>query len=421
MGYQPTPHQLAIHNSKARFRVCNMGRRSGKSWMAAHEIIPWLLTPNTRGWIVAPNYNLGQKVAREVKRIIIRELKLPVESKKEISGDLYFMRLSGLNSEIAVRSADSPESLIGEGVDYLVIDEMALISRQTYEMFLRPTLADRQGWALFCSTPRGFNYFEQLFRYGKDKKHPDWESWQVPSWESPFFKDDIEQLKRTLTRETFLQEVGAEFTSFAGKVYPFDRFIQVKEHLKYDPNLPTYVGIDFGFRASCAVVLQVRYHHDGTSDIHQIDEIFLENTKTEDLARLIKGLPYHITAYFGDPAGSATNLHTGLSDFQVFQKNYGMRVQYKRDKTTRDVVNGVSHVRRWFEDANGDPHFWVAKRCKASIQAYENYRYPAHKEDQQLREMPLKDGRNDHIADALRFAICNLFPIRSRTAGVIDW
>jgi hypothetical protein len=35
--------------------------------------------------------------------------------------------------------------------------------------------------------------------------------------------------------------------------------------------------------------------------------------------------------------------------------------------------------------------------------------------------MPLKDGINDHIADALRFGIVNLFPIRSRTAGVIDW
>tara|TARA_R100000655_G_scaffold15152_2_gene33727 strand:+ start:825 stop:1175 length:351 start_codon:yes stop_codon:yes gene_type:complete len=116
LGYHPTPHQRAIHNSTARFRVCNLGRRSGKSFLAAHEIIPWLLTPNTRGWIVAPNYNLAQKVAREVKRIIIRELKLPIESKKEISGDLYFMRLSGINSEIAVRSADSPDSLIGEGI-----------------------------------------------------------------------------------------------------------------------------------------------------------------------------------------------------------------------------------------------------------------------------------------------------------------
>ena len=116
MGYHPTPHQRRIHNSKKRFRVANLGRRSGKSYLAAHEIIPWLLTPNTRGWIVAPSYNLGQKVAREVKRIVLRELKLPLESKKEVNGDLYFMRLSGLNSELAVKSADSPESLIGEGI-----------------------------------------------------------------------------------------------------------------------------------------------------------------------------------------------------------------------------------------------------------------------------------------------------------------
>lgn len=397
-----------------------MGRRSGKSFLAAHEIIPWLLTPNTRGWIVAPNYNLGQKIAREVKRIIIRELKLPIESKKEISGDLYFMRLSGLNSEIAVRSADSPDSLIGEGIDYLVIDEMALISKQTYEMFLRPTLADRQGWVLFCSTPRGFNYFEQLYRYGKDKKHPDWESWQVPSWESPFFKDDIEQLKRTLTRETFLQEIGAEFTSFAGKVYDFDRFTQVKTHLKYDPHLPTYISCDFGFRASCAVVLQIRNNPDGLSDIYQIDEIYLENSTTEELAKLVKALPYHVVAYFGDPAGAGSNLQTGLSDFQVFKK-FNMQIRCRKDRHSRDVINSITHVRRWFEDANGQSHFWVAKRCKKSIQSYENYRYPTHKQDQQLKEMPLKDGVNDHIADALRFGIVNLFPIRSRTAGVIDW
>ena len=92
-----------------------MGRRSGKSWMAAHEILPWLLTPNTRGWIVAPNYSLGQKVAREVKKVIMTQLKLPIDSKKEISGDLYFMRLAGLNSELSVKSADAPDSLIGEG------------------------------------------------------------------------------------------------------------------------------------------------------------------------------------------------------------------------------------------------------------------------------------------------------------------
>ncbi len=77
--------------------------------------MPWLLTPNTRGWIVAPNYSLAQKVAREVKRMVLVNLKLPVSAKKEISGDLYLLRLAGLNSELVVKSADSPDSLIGDG------------------------------------------------------------------------------------------------------------------------------------------------------------------------------------------------------------------------------------------------------------------------------------------------------------------
>jgi len=90
-----------------------MGRRSGKSWSAAHEIMPWLLTPGTRGWIVGPNYSLANKIAREVKSMVMTRLKLPIESKKEISGDLYYMKLAGLNSELSVKSADNPDSLIG--------------------------------------------------------------------------------------------------------------------------------------------------------------------------------------------------------------------------------------------------------------------------------------------------------------------
>lgn len=390
--------------------------------MAAHEIIPYLLTPNTRGWIVAPNYALAQKVAREVRRIVVNELQLPIESKKEISGDLYFMRLAGLRSELVVKSADTNDgaSLIGDGIDYLVIDEMALIPRSTYEMYLRPTLADRQGWALFCSTPRGFNYFEKIYQYGQSEEHPEWESWQFPSTSSPYFKDDIKELERTLTRETIQQEFFAEFTSFSGKVFPMDRFKQVSKTLRYNPNLPTYATMDFGYRNAHCAIIQVDNKSDGLPTIYQIDEIALKDTKTEDFARLIKALPYHIVAYFGDPAGGGVNIQSGMSDISLFAK-MGMQVRYRKDAITRNVVNGVSHVRRWFEDANGDTHFFIAKRCKKSIEAYENYRYPTHKEDQRIKEEPLKDGRFDHANDALRFGICNLFPIRSRMAGVIDW
>ena len=88
---------------------------------------------------------------------------------------------------------------------------------------------------------------------------------------------------------------------------------------------------------------------------------------------------------------------------------------------TRNVVNGVSHMRRWFEDANGEAHFFVSDKCKGSIASYENYRYPENKSDQAIKEEPLKDGVYDHVNDAMRYLICNLFPIKSRMAGVIDW
>ena len=422
MGYKPTPQQLNIHSSKKRFRINCQGRRSGKSYAAAYEILPWLLTPNTRGWIVSPSYNLSQKIARIIKEDIMVKLKLPIENKKEVNGDLYYMKLAGLNSELSVKSADSPESLIGEGVDYLVIDEAAALSNKLiWEQYLRPTLSDRQGWCLMVSTPRGFNWWHKIWSRGKDPNYPDWESWQHPSSESPFFKDQIEDLKKELTNETYLQEYESQFTSFSGKVYPFDRTVHVRKDLKYNPSLPTYVSCDFGFRSPAIVVCQVDHKAKGLPTIYQIDEIAgKENVKTEDLANMVRKLPYSIVAYFGDPAGGGRSSQSGISDIQIFWRK-GMRVRFRKDAMTRNVVNGVSHVRRWFEDANGDTHFFVSSKCKHSIQSYENYRYPENKIEQTIKEEPLKDGVTDHVNDCLRYMICNLFPIKSRIAGVIDW
>ena len=84
---------------------------------------------------------------------IIGKLRLPIATKKEVSGALHYIKLAGLNSEVWVKSADRPESLVGEGIDHLVIEEAAKIRKIVWEQYLRPTLADRAGWALFTTTP----------------------------------------------------------------------------------------------------------------------------------------------------------------------------------------------------------------------------------------------------------------------------
>ena len=128
---------------------------------------------------------------------------------------------------------------------------MALIARSTYEMYLRPTLADRQGWVLFCSTPRGFNFWEEIVnKRGQADEFPEWESWTFPSTSSPYFKDNVEELKRTMTRETYLQEIEASFQSFSGRVYNFDYHKQVDASVVFNPALPVYGAIDWGYRRS---------------------------------------------------------------------------------------------------------------------------------------------------------------------------
>ena len=64
---------------------------------------------------------------------------------------------------ITVKSADDPDSLRGVGLDGLVFDEAAFARREAWVNGLRPALADRQGWAVFLSTPCGQNWLHDLF------------------------------------------------------------------------------------------------------------------------------------------------------------------------------------------------------------------------------------------------------------------
>ena len=349
---------------------------------------------------------------------ILAKLRLPIATKKEVNGQLYYIKLAGLNSEVWVKSADRPESCVGEGVDVLVLEEAAKIRKIVWEQCLRPTLADRQGWALFTTTPEGYNWIYDLWQRGKSEEFPDWESWQHPSWESPFFRDDIEELKKTLTYETFQQEFGAQFTSFSGRVLPFDRTVHIQS-LKFNPDLPTYVGIDFGYRTSAAGWFQIDPRQ-GKDKVYMIDEIWEENIKTDDFADKIRAKQYPVIRYFGDPAGGGVQAQSGIGDIEIFRQK-GLRVDFRKDKVSRNIANGITHMRTWFEDAAGNTHFWVDKKCDRFISSFENYRYPEKKKDQRLKEEPLKDGLNDHACDATRYFFCNLFPIKSRQAGVINW
>ena len=255
-GYEPHHGQALLHASNARFRVVVAGRRWGKSLLAAKEAEAMILKPQTRGWIVSKTYDLGEKVFREIHNTLINRFNLQTvrKSYSPKGGSMYLEFPQG--SIVEVKSAEHPDSLIGEGLDWLVFDECASCKASIWEQYLRPTLSDRNGWALFITTPRGYNWLYDLWKRGNDPDHPEWKSFRFPSWDNPHLSgEDIEEAKRTMSRAAFEQEYGAAFTFSSGQVYKeFDPAIHIvpEEELNILSSAESgewrrFRSIDFGY------------------------------------------------------------------------------------------------------------------------------------------------------------------------------
>jgi hypothetical protein len=123
-------------------------------------------------------------------------------------------------SQIEFYTAGTPDALAGEGVNFVVIDEAALIPEAVWNQLIRPTLSDTLGRALLISTPRGRNWFHKLWHRGQDPSKPLYESWHFPTHESPYIPDEeIEDAKDSLPYLLFQQEYMAEFVANAASMF----------------------------------------------------------------------------------------------------------------------------------------------------------------------------------------------------------
>ena len=390
--------------------VC--GRRFGKTTASAMEATYYASQPNKRIWLVGLSYDKADLMFREIWQLMVVGHANDIVRASEKERFIKFK----WGTTVEAKSADNPDSLVGEGLDLLIIDEAAKVKRRIWDMYLSPTLSDRKGKAIFITTPEGFNWIYDLFLLGKEDEL--WESHQAPSWDNHFAFPDgkkdhfILERKRNMAKEVFEQEYGAKFTSFSGRVYPFDRELDVG-NFPYTPELPTFCSIDFGYRMPAVAWFQV-YRVGGLWHINIIDEIIHEkNVKTDELALKIKAKRYRVIKYYGDPAGKQAQGQSGMGDIEIFKRN-GINIHTKRDKVSRSIASGISHVRGFIENANNQRFLHIHKKCKGIMEDLENYRYPEAKEGQDLKPEPLKDGYHDHGCDMIRYFFINQFPIKNR-------
>lgn len=171
---------------------------------------------------VSPTYKQieNSKIWRDLKRVCIDAVATP----NDIREGSHEIRLIN-GATIRVMSADGEDSLRGPGLDGLIIDEASRVSMQVWTEVLRPALADKQGWAMFLTTPNGKNWFYKMFQ--EAKKLADWECWQLPTAENPIVKpEELEKIRTgpNSSPRVFAQEHLAEFTEIEGALFPSHYF-----------------------------------------------------------------------------------------------------------------------------------------------------------------------------------------------------
>lgn len=364
---------------------------TGKSLFAMNHTLIEATKRVGRYWIVAPTY-------RQAKNIYWLDV-LPNTIPKELiakknESELIIHLING--SLIELKGADNPDSLRGAGIKGLILDEYAFMSPSVWETILRPTLVDSGGWAIFISTPNGFNHFYDLAEYAQG--HDSYFYSHATSYDNPHIPDqEIDDLRDDYIAKgkenEFYQEYMGEFRKMSGLVYKtFDRKIHVVDP-KDIPETGTHLlSVDFGYTNPMAAVF-VLVDRDDNWWVY--DELYDTGLVTEQAVNIIqtKMGNNRFSTMVGDSAAAQE-----IANFN----NAGLPIK-PCEKTKDSIMSGIRTIsdRLKVQEGTGKPKLFISSVCTNLIFEFEAYHYPEEKEGRNASEMPLKE--NDHALDALRY------------------
>lgn len=223
VSYQPWANlekkvgQAYVHTSLARFRVVMAGRQSGKTRTGVAEICWDAMAPKDSrphiNWWVTQSYKVKDAVWRALLDFLPKEV---IQKKNET--ELRIRLING--SEIFVKSADAPDSLVSESLDFVVCDEAGLWKEEAWSRGIGPMLTARpNAKVLFLGTPRSRNWFYKTWLKGRGED-PEYESFTWKSEDSPFAdKKYLEERRRNMPLDLYREEFEADPLDSSGGVF----------------------------------------------------------------------------------------------------------------------------------------------------------------------------------------------------------
>jgi len=415
--------QFQVFHSPKRFRVLVAGRRFGKTELALAELLRAAeTTSNQLIWYIAPSEKLA-------KRIVWRRLKIVTQrlwAKKPSEQDLAIHLLNG--SAIVVKGGFNPDSLRGEGLDFVVLDEAADLKPDAWTYSLRPSLADRQGRALFIGTPKGRNHLFSYFELAES--HPeDWAAFQFTTEEGGIVtKSELESAGRAMDSNIFRQEFEAQFTAIGTyRAYlSFHRESNIRD-TRFEPSLPLIWSLDFNVDPMCMLLMQRI-----ADDVCVLEEIAVRSNSntTEEACRIFveRAEPYikivsriHGTLdvhIYGDASGHQRRTSATATDWNLIRQYFAamhrgtIQISCRLATVNPQVRDRINCVNARLRNHFGQPQLFISPGCKELIRDLEEVCFTTDSTGAATNELNKSDRHRTHLSDALGYYLSQAFPLR---------
>ena len=237
---------------KSKYVTLNGSRQIGKTFILTNISLAWAMSaPNQLVMVISPTDTQAKKIYKQTLDTFGEGYKDIVKSTRGSGGNTDIILKNG--SQILYRSSESENTLRGYSLNYILIDEAAFIKEDVWRTILAPSLSVKGKKVFFCSTPKGSNFFKQLYYKGIDGEDG-YKSYKITYHQNPYANlDFIKEQQEILPLEIFEQEYLGTFTDSTGV---FKNVDACATHLPQTPKGQKCVfGIDIAFVNDFTVVI----------------------------------------------------------------------------------------------------------------------------------------------------------------------
>lgn len=403
-NFEPRWYQKEVFNALAKGYkriIIIWPRRAGKDLTCTNLLFSQMFVNIGAYYYMFPEYAQGRRILwdgiHDGKRFV-DHMPAPLRSRVTTQN----MGIHSVNgSTFHVIGADNIDSVVGTNPLGIVFSEWSLMNPRAWD-YMRPILAQNEGWAIFNYTPRGDNHGKDMYEAHKDD--PNWFVLKLTVDDIGHINPIVlEQERQEIIRlhgsdALFQQEYYTSFDSPVIGAYYGDLMSQLVvdkriRSVPHDPALPVHTSWDLGYNDATAIWFVqldpfgdwrfINYYESTKKDMSYYGKVIQEIGHKEGYIYGEHYLPHD---------GKAQKIETGKSSVDILRPLVAGEIRVV--PVIRRKQDRISLVRSVL------PKCWIDEiKCKQGISCLKNYRNEYDDKRKTYRNDPYHDWAS-HGADA---------------------